>query len=211
MAVCDPNHLVRITARMTEDVNRLRGKIYTITNIHIANLQNFYIGKTYVDLRRRHNFTRKKKKSNKGKTKRQKRKRNKTKLQQERKRRQRQRLQQQQQQQQQYVSLNPQNPQTWKKTGINRSWRTYRGRRDGMIVIAVIRENQVPRAFRQQQQNNNNIHEAYTLTLKERLIEHYREYDNRCGNRNNQNGRRCQIVHPGYVLFITYTCRRQIA
>lgn len=103
--------------------------------------------------------------------------------------------------------LNSQDPRTWNKEGIGSSWAKHkrgpRGR-DGLIVIAVVQEHQVPEDI---VNNDGNLTDqnAYTLALEQSVILHYtmQEKDPACANKTTDTD---TILNgcAGYAIYIAF-------
>ncbi len=94
--------------------------------------------------------------------------------------------------------MDPMNTSTWKKDGISKSWEHHRSRfsshtKDGMVAIAVITENQAP----------SGRHKQYTLELKNRLINYYKDIRKDIRLANNTDDHDKQDTRGSAMLYFT--------
>ena len=98
------------------------------------------------------------------------------------------------------TALNPTEPKTWRRKGISSRWGDHKKEaygKDGMVVIAVITKDQVPKGDRVIDQ------ELYTLALEQRLLHYYMitKRDTRLDNETFTSGGTDKKGSAGYALY----------
>ncbi len=99
-------------------------------------------------------------------------------------------------------NLDPLNPDTWKKEGIDSIWSDHK---DRMIVITVITKTQVPLT----QEGKRVVHqEQYTLALEQRLLHYYKitKRDKRLDNDTFTPDNPDKKLSAGFALYVTFSC-----
>ena len=103
-------------------------------------------------------------------------------------------------------TVDPVNPTSWRKAGISSRWGDHRKEdygKDGMMVIAILTKDEVPR-----QEDVRVIgQELYTLALEQRLLHYYKITGNdaRCDNDTFTSGGADKKGSAGYALYVAFS------
>ena len=104
-------------------------------------------------------------------------------------------------------TVDPVNPTSWRKAGISSRWGDHRKEdygKDGMIVIAIITKDEVPR-----QEDGGRVvnQELYTLALEQKLLHYYMitTHDQRLANDTFTSGGADKKGSAGYALYVAFS------
>ena len=103
-------------------------------------------------------------------------------------------------------TVDPVNPTSWRKAGISSRWGDHRKEdygKDGMIVIAILTKDEVPR----QEDGRVVGQELYTLALEQRLLHYYKitRNDARFDNDTFTSGGADKKGSAGYALYVAFS------